>query len=67
MTQRRTQHVEDPIDEVRITDPYIVGLVAREQQRTGEKVASRVAARLITERLAIREVMPESEHATTAA
>jgi hypothetical protein len=49
------------VSEVRITDPYVVSLITDEQNRTGEKSSARTAGRLISERLAIREVKTKPE------
>ena len=43
------------VREIRITDPAVLSLVDREKASTGEKTATRTAARLIIERLASRE------------
>lgn len=37
---------------VRITDPYVVKMIAAEQSRRGDHTATKTAARLITERIA---------------
>lgn len=67
MSRAATQNTSDNGDVIRITDPYIAKLVSEEQRRTGERSMARTAARLITERLAIREVMPAGEPEPTAA
>jgi len=58
---------KDEAAEVRITDPYTVRMVIDEQNRTGEKSLAKVAGRLISERLAIRENAPAQPMAETAA
>jgi hypothetical protein len=56
-----------PVGEVRITDPYVISLVAAEQDRTKEKSSAKVAGRLIAERLAMRETASaESAQAISA-
>lgn len=67
MSRVSTTTTTDQIDEIRITDPYVAKLVADEQKRTGERSMARTASRLITERLAIREVKPDGEPAKAQA
>jgi hypothetical protein len=61
MSTPTPKELQEPVGEVRITDPYVVSLITDEQNRTGEKSSARTAGRLISERLAIREVKRESE------
>lgn len=71
MSTPSTNDIQEPVGEVRITDPYVISLVTNEQNRTGEKSSARTAGRLISERLAIREVkreqLIESDPASAAA
>lgn len=59
--------LQEPVTEIRITDAYIVRLVTAEQNRTGERSSAKVAGRLISERLAIREVRDDATAETSAA
>jgi hypothetical protein len=45
----------DQIKEVRITDQFTIRRISEEQERSGEATATKTAARLINERLAILE------------
>lgn len=67
MSRAATSNPTAEINEIRITDPYVAKLVAEEQERTGERSLARTAGRLITERLAIREVKPDTSDTASSA
>ena len=48
----KTNVVEEPVKDIRITDSYITRIVAEEQTRRGDKTATKTAAQMILERYA---------------
>lgn len=57
---------EKTVKAVRITDPYVLQLIASEQKQSGEATATGTASRLITEFVALKKARVPSPEPVTA-